>query len=79
MTKDTKVAVIGSTRAAALAQAVSKFGISVEEAGKSIADAKLQIQKLLTSENFDYGLSGKARLGGRDRPSKLIRRIKTTC
>ena len=65
MTKDTKVAVIDSGRATALAQAVSKFGISVEEAGKGIADAKLQMRKLLIGEDFDYGWFGKPRLGSR--------------
>lgn len=79
MKTKTKFAVIDGPNARAIAEAVSKFGASIEEANQSVANARQHIASLVRGEDFGYPFFGKYRSGTQARPCKLLRRISTTC
>ena len=79
MSNGNKVAVVGHVGGKALAEALSKFAVSVEEAEQAIKNHLAGVPKLVDVEDFGYPFFGRRQYVRRDRPSKLLRRIKTTC
>lgn len=82
MSNGNKVAVVGHVGhvgGKALAEALGKFAASVEEAEQAIKDHLAGVPKLVDFEDFGYPFFGRQHYIRRDRPSKLLRRIKTTC
>lgn len=65
--------------AAAISQMVQQFGTSIDEGNRALEDLGLQMARLRKQGGPDAGVFGKPRHGQRNRPSKLSRRIKTSC